>query len=136
MTVEAFREENPVVCSSRAFVQTPAHLQDCIRGYTAGAPEREGKWARCGEKGKHKLYPLGKTGVRGEPVGSVKETKEAGIEWWRGHIRDAERFLLIRKRQRSNVVLDSEEEDRVAFMRQRPKLQGVLTSIRELMVAR
>jgi hypothetical protein len=130
VTTETFREE-PYDILFPKFVRTPQPMRECIRKCTAGAPEWNERWPGVIRRA-NKIYPIGKTGFRGEPEGTIRETQEAGVEWWREQIRDAEHFLAIRKSQRSMVVLEAGDEDKIAFMVQRPTLHEVLTVIQKL----
>jgi len=130
VTVETFREE-PYDLLFPQFVRTPQPMRECIRKCTAGAPEWDERWPGVVRKG-NKVCPIRKTSFSGEPESTMREAQEAGIEWWQEQIRDAVHFLAIRRSQRSMVVLAAEEEDKIAFMVQRPTLREVLTVIQKL----
>jgi len=130
ITVETFREE-PCNLLFPNFVRTPPALRGCIRRCTTGAPEWNDRWPGVLRRG-NRLYPFGKTGVDGEPTGTWRETQEAAKEWWRVEIRDAERFLNVRTKQKLLGKLSSEDMDVVAFMTQRPTLREVLADLENL----
>jgi hypothetical protein len=126
-----------------AFCHTPRALRGCIRKCTAGAPEwhqaRDSpRMVRVGSK----LYPHGKTGLKGEVTGTARETWDVARQYWKEEVSKMETFLQMRKqpemRELSGSIngktnqaagLEPSEEE---FSTQRPKLREVLTWIEQV----
>jgi hypothetical protein len=127
ITVETFREE-PCEIMFPTFSRTPPSLRGFIRRCTAGAPEWEGRWPGVARRD-NKLYPLGKTGVGGGPLGTLKETQEAAKRWWSNEIKAAEKFLDARSRLKLGIPMEEGSLKTVAFMEQRPTLMEVKAAL-------
>jgi hypothetical protein len=79
------------------FRRTPEPLRDLIRNCTAGAREWiDGPIKIYRREGK--IFPLGKTGLNGEPEGTLEETKDTIKSFWQNEMSKAEAFLLARER--------------------------------------
>jgi hypothetical protein len=108
------------------FVHTPPQMQDLIRKCTAGAREwTDGPIAIYRREGR--VYPLGKTGLNGEPEGTVEETKRAIREFWRGEMDKALAFVEARMRHDRGEALQGDAN--LLHYLQRPKLQEVLAAV-------
>jgi serine/threonine protein kinase len=131
INVESFRDASSDLAFPD-FHQTPTSLREFIKRCTAGAPEWRGQRS-CVVLSRGKLYPRGKTGVGGEPLGTAGETQQAATAWWATELKDAERFMNVYTRYKSGIELDLDETELLKFMRERPKLSEVLQTIEEFL---
>ncbi|KAH8590661.1 hypothetical protein B0O99DRAFT_634361 [Bisporella sp. PMI_857] len=110
------------------FRRSPARIRklilECVRGWEAWSLEilvRRGAM----------MYPPGKTGRGGEPLGTALETQEAGIAIWRRWLDDMEPYLWARKRWQDGCASEADLE--MLGFPKRPKLQGVLDELDDIL---
>ncbi|KAH6883853.1 hypothetical protein B0T10DRAFT_136850 [Thelonectria olida] len=108
------------------FLRTPPAIQDLIRNCTAGAREwLDGPIKIYRREGK--VFPLGKTGLHGEPEGTFEETKETIKFFWWEEMRKAEEF--VEARMRYDIKKASEKDLKLLHYLKRPTLEKVLTTL-------
>ncbi|KAI0407889.1 Clavaminate synthase-like protein [Xylaria palmicola] len=105
------------------FKRTPPDLQQLIKRCTAGAREWSDGHIKIYRR-EGKVFPLGKTGLHGEPEGTFEETKQTVTRFWRTEMQKAEDFVEARMRHDRNEAGDRDLE--VLHYLQRPTLQEVL----------
>ncbi|KAH8748312.1 hypothetical protein F5882DRAFT_490062 [Hyaloscypha sp. PMI_1271] len=91
VTPETFRDE----LSEQHFPEfrrTPEAMRACIRRYTSGAPEWEGRYPAIVRRG-NKLFPRERYEKFGAAGCTAFEAQEAARQWWKQELADAERFL-------------------------------------------
>ncbi|CAM6005521.1 unnamed protein product [Sphagnum balticum] len=105
------------------FRHTPKALQDLVQSCTAGDPEwvgqRQSAVIRVGDK----LYPKGRSGVRGEPVGTPEETLAAAKSLWSLRMQNMQSFVAAQVRLKKG---QAREDDFVhlSYLK-RPRLEEV-----------
>ncbi|TAQ83277.1 hypothetical protein B7494_g8398 [Chlorociboria aeruginascens] len=97
-------------------------MRDCIRKYTSGAPEGNGRWPDVVHKG-NMLHVFGKREHDGEVAGTSRKTQEAAKKWWREEIRNMEWLLGVWCWLKLGTVVDEDSIEAVAFMNERPTLR-------------
>jgi serine/threonine protein kinase len=104
--------------------RTPVLVQEIIKKCTSGARE----WTDGGPLGLFrrggKVYPRGRTGVKGEPLATVEETQEAIKKVWEFEIAKAKRFLLAREKYVGGIA-DANDLKLLGYL-ERPTLKEVL----------
>jgi serine/threonine protein kinase len=109
--------------------RTPHSVQEFIKKCTSGARE----WTNDGPLGLFrrdgKVYPRGATGVNGEPLATVEETREAIKNVWKLEIAKAKEFLLAREKYAEGRA----DEDDLKLLRylERPTLKEVLAFLKD-----
>ncbi|KAI1130985.1 hypothetical protein F5Y10DRAFT_262721 [Nemania abortiva] len=110
------------------FIRTPPDLQQLIKRCTAGAREWiDGHIKIYRHEGK--VFPLGKTGLHGEPEGSFEETKQTITSFWKAEMQKAEEFVQARMRYDRNEADDRDLE--LLHYLQRPTLQEVTLALKQ-----
>ena len=129
MSIESFREK---VCQQEfpEFKQTPQALRDCIKRCTKGAPEWEGRLPPIVRRA-NKLFPRGRTGEGGEPLGTAGETQRAATIWWRDQLERGINFLEARYRHQSRLENLPTDHHTLDIMVGRPTFTEVLQTIKE-----
>lgn len=127
LNLEIFREEDCDLAFPE-FKQTPQTIQGCIRRCTAGAAEWSGRYP-CVVKARGKLWPRGRTGENGEEAGTEREVLNVAREWWVRELRDAERFVMARKRMKVMSRGLVQDVEFLGFMKARPSLRELLDMI-------
>ncbi|KAI1116504.1 hypothetical protein F5Y14DRAFT_459125 [Nemania sp. NC0429] len=108
------------------FVRTPVEIQELIKRCTAGAREWiDGHIKIYRREGK--VFPLGKTGLHGEPEGTFEETKQTITRFWRTEMQKAEAFVQARIRYDKNEADDGDLG--LLHYLQRPTLQEVMLAL-------
>lgn len=108
------------------FRRTPEALRDLIKNCTAGAREWIDGPIKIYRRG-GKVFPLGKTGLNGEPEGTCEETKEAIKVFWQGEMAKAESFILARERYDAGKA--TEDDLQLLHFLRRPTLGEVMESL-------
>ncbi|KAH6898262.1 hypothetical protein B0T10DRAFT_472158 [Thelonectria olida] len=110
------------------FLRTPPAMQEVIKRCTAGAREwLDGPIKIYRREGK--VFPLGKTGLRGEPEATFEETKEAVKLFWKEEMRKAEEFVEARMRYDRDNASDQDLE--LLHYLKRPTLDEVLMTLEQ-----
>ncbi|KAI0200642.1 hypothetical protein F4808DRAFT_470349 [Astrocystis sublimbata] len=110
------------------FKRTSSELQQLIKKCTAGAREwGDGHIKIYRREGK--VFPLGKTGLHGEPEGTFDESKQAVTQFWRTEMQKAEDFVKARMRHDGNEAGNRDLE--LLHYLQRPTLQEVLLALKQ-----
>jgi serine/threonine protein kinase len=111
------------------FRRTPAKVRTliaaCTRGNRDGEPDRV-EIVRQGSK----VYPRGRSGVNGEPLGTIAEARKAAKLMWQQRIQEMEHFLQAKKRWRDGQGRE-EDRDLVGYP-SRPLLSEVLRILTEV----
>ncbi|KUJ10819.1 uncharacterized protein LY89DRAFT_689420 [Mollisia scopiformis] len=128
LNLEIFREEDCDIAFPE-FRQTPQRIQDYIRRCTAGAAEWSGRYPSV-VKARGKLWPRGRSGENGEEEGTEREVLEVAKEWWVRELREAERFIVVRKRMGVMSTRLAGDVGFLAFMKARPSLGELLDMIK------
>ncbi|KAJ8117340.1 hypothetical protein ONZ43_g4232 [Nemania bipapillata] len=110
------------------FIRTPPNLQQLIIRCTAGAREWSDGHIKIYRR-KGKVFPLGKTGLHGEPEGTFEETKETITRFWREEMQKAEDFVEARMRY-DRKKADNRDLELLHYL-QRPTLQEVLSTLKK-----
>jgi serine/threonine protein kinase len=122
------QDEFPVFTS-----RTPDSVQNFIKKCTSGARE----WTDYGPFGLFrrggKVYPRGRTGVAGQPIATVEETKEVVKRVWELEIVKAKEFLLARQNY-ENDSADTADVKLLGYL-ERPTLKDVLDFFKDLAVS-
>ncbi|KAH6671842.1 hypothetical protein B0J14DRAFT_655702 [Halenospora varia] len=79
--------------STCEFHHTPKAIRDLIEGCTRGDPEWMSQPQSAVVRQCEKLYPKGKTGIQGEPIGTVEETLAAAKSPWSLRIENMKNFV-------------------------------------------
>jgi hypothetical protein len=110
--------------------QTPNLVQELIKKCTSGARE----WTDDGPLGLFrrggKVYPRGATGVNGEPLATVKETRDAIKDVWKLEIAKAKKFLRAREKYVQGRA-DVDDLKLLGYL-ERPTLKEVLAFLEDL----
>ena len=109
------------------FRHTPKPLRLLIQRCTVGAREWKDGYITIFRRG-GKVFPLGKTGLNGEPEGTFKETQEAIITFWQSEMRKAVAFMEAKFKFESGKA-DEHDLPLLTYL-QRPTLQQVLDELR------
>lgn len=108
------------------FHHTPEPLRDLIKHCTAGAREwKDGPMGIVRRGGK--VYPLGRSGVNGEPVATLEETKQAIQPFWQREVTKAEQFVLAKIAYDTGTARETDVE-LLDYLR-RPTLREVLDTL-------
>jgi hypothetical protein len=127
VTVETFRDE----VSEQHFPEfrrTPESLRACIRRYTSGATEWNGRYPTVMRRG-NKLFPREKYEKYGASECTSFDTQEAARSWWKQELSDAERFVESRYLEYGRGI---EVGSMFALQDKRPLLKEVLRDIQEI----
>ncbi len=107
-------------------MRTSPNLQELIKISTAGAREWiDGLIKIYRHQGK--VFPLGRTGLHGEPEGTFEDTRETIRLFWQNEMRKAEHFVEARMRYDANETREGDIE--FLYYLQRPTLGRVLLSL-------
>ncbi|KAI0105461.1 hypothetical protein GGR51DRAFT_571804 [Nemania sp. FL0031] len=110
------------------FIHTPDNIRRLIERCTVGAREWiDGHIKIYRREGK--VFPLGKTGLHGEPEGTFEETKQTITRFWRTEMQKAEEFVQARMRHDRNEAGHRDLE--LLHYLQRPTLQEVMVAVKQ-----
>jgi hypothetical protein len=127
VTAETFRDE---VSEQHfpEFIRTPQQLRACIRRYTSGATEWNGRYPSIMRRG-NMLFPREKYETYGASECTSFETQETARRWWIQELADAERFV-------ENFHLKGGGEPKLGsvfvLQHNRPLLEEVLRDIQDI----
>ncbi len=128
LNLENFREEHCDI-SFPEFRKTPDMIRECIRSCTIDAAEWTGRFPSV-VKARGKLWPRGRSGENGEVFGRAEETQQAARSWWTQELKDAEKFVMARKRQKFMPSGLAADRNLLAHMIARPSLRALLDMIK------
>ena len=114
------------------FRRTPEALRPLIKSCTAGARAWKGQPVGIVRR-EGRVFPLGKTGVNGEPEGTLDETKTAIKTFWRDEMHKATAFLLAKQRHGRGEA-DQNDLNLLEYLR-RPKLNQVLETLQSFAIS-
>ncbi len=75
------------------------------------------------------MFPLGRTGLHGEPEGTFEKTKQTVRLFWRNEMQKAEQLVDARVRHGKNEA--SESDLMLLYYPQRPSLEQVLIALKQ-----
>jgi hypothetical protein len=108
------------------FTTTPEPIRELIKRCTAGAREwKDGPISIVRRGGQ--VFPLGRSGINGEPTATLAETKQAIKTFWRGEMEKAEKFALAQIAYDTDSAQESDIE-LLDYLR-RPKLAEILNDL-------
>ncbi|KAF4632136.1 hypothetical protein G7Y89_g5996 [Cudoniella acicularis] len=114
--------------------RTPESVQEFIKKCTSGAKE----WTEEGPLGlfrrRGKVYPRGRTGVNGEPLATMEETKEAIKNVWEREIAKAKALLAAREKYAEGIA-DGNDLKLLGYL-ERPTLQDALVFFKDFQTVR
>jgi hypothetical protein len=110
------------------FRRTPAKIRTLIAACTRGNRDGEPGRVEIVRRGSN-LYPRGRSGVNGEPLGTIAETRKAAKVMWQQRIQEMENFLQAKKRWRDGQERE-EDRDLLGYLG-RPLLSEVLRILTE-----
>jgi hypothetical protein len=99
-------------------------IEQCTRGNRDGAEGRT-EVVRVGNI----VFPRGRTGRRGEPLGTEDETIEAAKDMWRIRVKDMEDFLVAKTRWKEGTA--TEDDEKLLGFMSRPTLDEILEVLAE-----
>jgi hypothetical protein len=127
VTPETFRDE----ISEQHFPEfrrTPKALRACIRRYTSGAPEWNGRYPAVVRRG-NMLFPREKYEKHGASECTSFETQEAARSWWAQEMSDAELFVESRRLEYGGGL---EAGGMSVLQKERPLLAEALRELQEI----
>ena len=116
-----------------SFKLTPEPVRALIRRCTQNDPlwhAANGAATRGVVRVGSKVYPRGRTGVGGEPLGTAAEARTAAREGWRETVSDMEAFLEAWTRWKEGQAEETDEH--LLGFRRRPTLREVLDELKEV----